>query len=75
LINENDVKMHLIIQPVAMIHRKGPKSASQFNVKHKFVIKRITIILTEAVEARRDGQLNRLSIIRGIPVISFTSEE
>jgi hypothetical protein len=75
LINENGVKMHLIIQPVAMIHRKGPKSASQFKVKSKFFIKRITIILTEAVEARCDGQMNRLSIFRGIPVISFTSEE
>jgi hypothetical protein len=59
LINENDVKMHLIFQPVAMIHRQGPKSATHFNVKHKFVIKKITIILNEAVEVRFDGQRNR----------------
>jgi hypothetical protein len=39
--------MHLIIQPVAMIHRQGPKSASHFSGIHKFVIKRITIILIQ----------------------------
>jgi hypothetical protein len=42
-----------------MIRRNGPKSASHFSVKHKFVMKRITIILTEAVEVRGDAEKNR----------------
>jgi hypothetical protein len=38
---------------------KRPKPASHFNAKHRFVIKRMTIILTEAVEVRCDGQKDR----------------
>jgi hypothetical protein len=63
------------------LHLKGPKSAQYINVKHVFVIKRFTIILTEAVEVIRcDGQTRtehfhkRLSIIRGILVTSFKRE-
>jgi hypothetical protein len=70
------------MEAVAMIHRKRPKPASYFNVEHEFVTKRSMIILTEAADfIRCDGQKRadhfhyRLSIIRGILVISFMSEQ